>query len=717
MGFGSLLGVKKKDENRKSQKKKNFRTPPVNRYQKMKALEQSGNQFDENFSAVFDLDTTSANFGLAEPSSSLIIPPTDFDLDPQQISDIDSSVVQNELSMFETEPSNLQFANHQPPSLSSRFDNYEPTSLFAYGNHQPPTSRQQFDFQGNSAAAFGDDYDDDFQYEESCQDESEASSPSDSELSESDFEFPSDDEFEDAIDQLDDRSDQEYLPFSFQQKSEKVSSEFAIFDVNLLMAALSTLLICSNCNVPLELHRFSNTLTGLFAKYAFKCPRCSEAKEFYNSSKNKNGVEEINLRLFYAMRCNGNGLSATKTFCTMMNMAAVIHKFQKVQNALLEILSHSAKMSMEAAARTATKEGVGSLISVDGSWMKRGYHSLMGVVTAMNPKTNQVIDVFPMSKYCQVCKMDVNKQRQPGSACTCNFDPQASSGSMEVFGATEIFKRSRESRGLEYKKYLGDGDSKAYNAACALGLYPIEKLECINHFAKRFKRRCEEFIKKSKRKINGRGGVTANMIVKLQSYYRRAIINNCHDLTAMKNSIWATFYHYTSTDQNPQHHYCPTDSWCVFNRSDKPRDFSHATHIHKCKPEIFKLLQPLYESLSNISDLQKLTHGLTTNCNESFNSLIWRRAPKSQYHSFTSLKLALYDAVICQNHTYKARETAIIYFQFEGLDGAGKHTTEGLKEMTKKAEKDSQKEKVTKRKYRTSTAPTSSTAYLSGAYN
>ena len=162
MGFGSLLGVKKKDENRKSQKKKNFRTPPVNRYQKMKALEQSGNQFDENFSAVFDLDTTSANFGLAEPSSSLIIPPTDFDLDPQQISDIDSSVVQNELSMFETEPSNLQFANHQPPSLSSRFDNYEPTSLFAYGNHQPPTSRQQFDFQGNSAAAFGDDYDDDF---------------------------------------------------------------------------------------------------------------------------------------------------------------------------------------------------------------------------------------------------------------------------------------------------------------------------------------------------------------------------------------------------------------------------------------------------------------------------------------------------------------------------------------------------------------------------
>ena len=43
------------------------------------------------------------------------------------------------------------------------------------------------------------------------------------------------------------------------------------------------------------------------------------------------------------------------------------------------------------------------------------------------------------------------------------------------------------------------------------------------------------------------------MIDKLTVYYGLAIRRNAHSIRKMKNDIWATFYHYGSTDDNPQH--------------------------------------------------------------------------------------------------------------------------------------------------------------------
>ena len=40
-----------------------------------------------------------------------------------------------------------------------------------------------------------------------------------------------------------------------------------------------------------------------------------------------------------------------------------------------------------------------------------------------------------------------------------------------------------------------------------------------------------------------------------------------------------------------------------------------------------------------------VTHGNTQNANESFNSLIWERAPKTRYCGLPKLKLSVYDAV------------------------------------------------------------------------
>ena len=46
------------------------------------------------------------------------------------------------------------------------------------------------------------------------------------------------------------------------------------------------------------------------------------------------------------------------------------------------------------------------------------------------------------------------------------------------------------------------------------------------------------------------------LIEKLTTYYGLAIRNNIDSLENMKNAIWATFYHKSSTDEKPQHCYC-----------------------------------------------------------------------------------------------------------------------------------------------------------------
>lgn len=66
----------------------------------------------------------------------------------------------------------------------------------------------------------------------------------------------------------------------------------------------------------------------------------------------------------------------------------------------------------------------------------------------------------------------------------------------------------------------------------------------------------------------------------------------------------------------------PENSWCLYKRSDRSANFTHEKHIHKCSVEIFEQIKPVYEAMTKDSDFEKLSHGLTTNHNESFKSKI-----------------------------------------------------------------------------------------------
>ena len=54
-----------------------------------------------------------------------------------------------------------------------------------------------------------------------------------------------------------------------------------------------------------------------------------------------------------------------------------------------------------------------------------------------------------------------------------------------------------------------------------------------------------------------RNRLIKNTILFLQKYYVKAM-SHLNNVEGMKGAVWAGFYHSLSTDDNPQHQFCPT---------------------------------------------------------------------------------------------------------------------------------------------------------------
>ncbi|GFU99696.1 uncharacterized protein TNCV_977911 [Trichonephila clavipes] len=92
-------------------------------------------------------------------------------------------------------------------------------------------------------------------------------------------------------------------------------------------------------------------------------------------------------------------------------------------------------------------------VVLDGSWQKRGYQSLNGIVTATSVNIRKVINFEEISKHCR-CKTSFNYAREP--SCIA-YDSGTSEG-MEGKSVMTIFERSKAHYDVRYTKYLGEGD-------------------------------------------------------------------------------------------------------------------------------------------------------------------------------------------------------------------------------------------------------------------
>ncbi|GFT99826.1 uncharacterized protein TNCV_748891 [Trichonephila clavipes] len=149
--------------------------------------------------------------------------------------------------------------------------------------------------------------------------------------------------------------------------------------------------------------------------------------------------------------------------------------------------------------------------------------------------------------------------------------------------------------------------------------------------------------------LSGKHRLTEHEIDNLQPYYGSAIRRNHSSVQNMRQAIWAIFLHKLSTDEYPQHGFCPIgeDSSCGFKKAEA----SGKSYKHKNRHPVtvVEAMRPIFRDLSHPDLLKKCLHGKTQNPNESFHNVIWSRVPKVTFVQIETLSLGVYDAVCSFN--------------------------------------------------------------------
>jgi len=255
-----------------------------------------------------------------------------------------------------------------------------------------------------------------------------------------------------------------------------VNSNFGYRLINFftVFTALSDAVSCKQCHGEV---RFSEgSRRGLGSKIIVSCSNCGDVS--INSCPIINDrAYEINTRITLAMRMLGIGINGIKKFCAFMDLPKPVFQttyYNIISNILIATARVRELCIKKAAAEEKQKsmehnEVDGLTVSSDGSWRKRGFSSLFGLVTLIGWYTGKVLDVCVKSKYCKVCEYWKNKE---GTAeyeevyaahePKCYANHQGSAGKMEDDAVVEIFRRSEKWHNIKYINYIGDGDSKTH---------------------------------------------------------------------------------------------------------------------------------------------------------------------------------------------------------------------------------------------------------------
>ena len=191
---------------------------------------------------------------------------------------------------------------------------------------------------------------------------------------------------------------------------------------------------------------------------------------------------DINHGAVYHAIETGSGYEGLAAFCSIMNMPCISKTayYKQVEN-ILEALEVEAKEEMRKAGERLRQhildenpdkdenDILDAAVSFDGTWAKRGFTSLTGVVFAISVDTGEVLDYHVLSKHCKKCSLKKGKCSDEEfeewlleHECDINFT--GSSPAMEAEGAVVLWGRSIKHHNLRYKWMVSDGDSKAFNS-------------------------------------------------------------------------------------------------------------------------------------------------------------------------------------------------------------------------------------------------------------
>lgn len=405
--------------------------------------------------------------------------------------------------------------------------------------------------------------------------------------------------------------------------SADVTHQYVFISFACVFGALSRSLKCKTCNGNVRFEKTNNQ--GLGFQLCVIC-NCSNNEKIdscptaLNSFKNHK-IFDINRRIVFGMRLLGVGLTGLTTFCGIMDLSCTFS--QTLYDGIMANMAIACKAvfdkSIQAAVDEENEKTVENgkperilTVSGDGTWARRGYSSLLGVVTLIGKYSGKIVDAIVKNSFCLTCAK-TKKQLSKGEfeswyeqhKDVCKSNHNGSAGKMEVDGIFEMFQRSPELHDVYYGEYIGDGDSKTFPNLLQKQPYGenfiIHKLECILHVGKRMFKRLRDLkkqltaakkVKKEQEKQqqeeqkakksgappakrskkseppkveeeDAKQNLTDKVIREMSTYYALAIQRHENSTDAMKNEIMAGYHHKISTDEFPQHQFCDVQ-WCKY---------------------------------------------------------------------------------------------------------------------------------------------------------
>ena len=192
----------------------------------------------------------------------------------------------------------------------------------------------------------------------------------------------------------------------FLSKKAQLTPVFRFVDFSIL-ASVFQLFWCPVCKYGhVVLEEDKEAKKGFVSLLVVKCTshKCSFSKQFYTSSKIEKGKAfEVNRRVVLATRNIGVGHQGLVKFSAVMNMMAPMHEnsYSDHVKAICNAAKTVAKRSMENAVEELKEfyepeeDGFYNVgISADGTWWKRGFSSLFGVVTALSLLTGKAVEII-----------------------------------------------------------------------------------------------------------------------------------------------------------------------------------------------------------------------------------------------------------------------------------------------------------------------------------
>ncbi|KAL1469698.1 hypothetical protein MTO96_024883 [Rhipicephalus appendiculatus] len=163
-------------------------------------------------------------------------------------------------------------------------------------------------------------------------------------------------------------------------------------------------------------------------------------------------------------------------------------------------------------------------VVVDGGWSHRShghrYSANSGVAVIVGKRTQKLLYLGVRNKLCSTCEYYAKKGQTKEHTCYGNWN--LSSGAMEADTLVEGFQRSTDMHGVQYRTFIGDGDSSVYyqlQTKVDNGRF-IKKNECANHVVKCYTSRLYGIAKESK---GTRSLLSAPRIKRMNNGARKAV--------------------------------------------------------------------------------------------------------------------------------------------------------------------------------------------------